>query len=196
MSPNPRRSTPGEALNFHRAFCEMVLEATDADADEIILSLKRDPEEFEDQAREAWTKALSENVSNAVHSADNQSVQNKPEPNVVQRGFSSLMAILRRSKDMEITELALSAQVNPKELTRVESEPGYMPSPRTIVQLEGFFRLPKDTLGRLSGAVTKGSDSFQGDLMKFAACSKGMGKLTIEEKKLLNEFVKHLVRRK
>jgi hypothetical protein len=196
MSPNPRQSTPGEALNFHRAFCEMVLEASDADAEEIILSLDKDSEELETQAREAWTKALSENIGNAVHSADSESAQNKPQPNSVQRGFSSLMAILRRSKDMEIPELALSAQVNPKELTRVESEPGYIPSPRTIVQLEGFFRLPKDTLGRLSGAVTKGSDAFEGDLLKFAACSKGMGKLTNEEKKLLNEFVKHLVKRK
>jgi hypothetical protein len=174
----------------------MVLEASDTDAEEIILSLGKDSEELEIQAREAWTKALSENIGNAVQSADSQSAQGKPQPNSVQRGFSSLMAILRRSKDMEIPELALSAQVNPKELARVESEPGYIPSPRTIVQLEGFFRLPADTLGRLSGAVTKGSDAFEGDLLKFAACSKGMGKLTSEEKKLLNEFVKHLVKRK
>lgn len=196
MSPNPRHSPPGEVLNFHRAFCEMVLEASDTDAEEIILSLEKNPEELEAQAREAWTKALSENIGAAVHLADSHSIKSSPEPNSIQRGFSSLMAILRRSKDMEIPELALSAQVNPKELTRVESEPGYIPSPRTIVQLESFFRLPKDTLGRLSGAVTKGSDAFQGDLLKFAACSKGMGKLTKDEKKLLNEFVKHLAKQK
>jgi hypothetical protein len=174
----------------------MVLEASDTDAEEIVLSLEINPEELEAQAREAWTKALSENIGNAVHLADSHSTKSTREPNSVQRGFSSLMAILRRSKDMEIPELALSAQVNPKELTRVESEPGYIPSPRTIVQLESFFRLPKDTLSRLSGAVTKGSDAFQGDLLKFAACSKGMGKLTSEEKKLLNAFVKHLAKRR
>lgn len=196
MSPNPRQSTPGEALNFHRAFCEMVLEASDTDAEEIILSLGKDSEELETQAREAWTKALSENIGNAIGPADSQSDQSKSQPSSVQRGFSSLMAILRRSKDMEIPELALSAQVNPKELARVEGEPGYIPSPRTIVQLETFFRLPKDTLGRISGAVSKGSEVFEGDLLRFAACSKGMGKLTKEEKQLLHEFVKHLVKRK
>src|SRR2546421_2734768 len=168
MSPNPRQS-PDEALNFHRAFCEMVLEASDTDAEEIILSLEKNPEELEAQAREAWTKALSENIGATVHLTDSHFIKSTVEPNSVQRGFSSLMAILRRSKDMEIPELALSAQVNPQELTRVEGEPGYIASPRTIVQLERFFGLPKDTLGRLSGAVTKGSEVFQGDLLKFAA---------------------------
>src|ERR1700730_1850526 len=101
MSPNPRQSPPGEALNFHRAFCEMVLEASDTDAEEIILSLEKNPEELEAQAREAWTKALSENIG-TVHLVDSHSTESTREPNSVQRGFSSLMAILRRSKDMEI----------------------------------------------------------------------------------------------
>lgn len=194
MSPDPRQSNPGEALNFHRAFCELVLEASDADADEIIRSLGENPAELEIQAREAWTAALSENTENVIQLADHQSSTSEPSP--VQRGFSSLMRLLRRRKEMEVPELAISAQVDPTELSRIEEEPGYLPTPRTIFQLERFFDLPKDTLSRLSGAVTKNSDTIQGELLRFAACSDGMGKLTHEEKKLVNEFVKHLARRK
>lgn len=196
MSPNPRQSDRGKALNFHRAICELVLEASDADADEIIRSLGENPAELEIQAREAWTAALSENTENVIQLAAHQSPHHTPEPSAVQRGFSSLMRLLRRRKEMEIPELAISAQIDPGELSRIEEEPGYIPTPRTIFQLERFFELPKDTLSRLSGAVTKTSDTIQGELLKFAACSDGMGKLTHEEKKLVNEFVKHLARRK
>jgi hypothetical protein len=196
MSPNPRQSTQGGALNFHRAICELVLEADDADADEIIRSLGESPSKLEIQAREAWTAALSENTENVIQLSDHRSPKSTPQPSPVQRGFSSLMRLLRRRKEMEIPELALCAQIDPAELSRIEEEPGYLPAPRTIFQLERFFDLPKDTLSRLSGAVTKTSDTIQGELLRFAACSDGIGKLTKDEKNLLNEFVKHLARRK
>lgn len=195
MSPDPRQFHPGEALNFHRAFCELVLEASDAETEEIILSLGENPADLEIQAREAWTAALSESSANVI-SIDPQSDPSHAEPSDVQRGFSAFMRLLRRRKEMEVPELALSAQVDPAELSRIEEQPGYLPHPRTIYQLEHYFDLPKDTLSRLSGAVIKSSDAIQSELLKFAACSDGMGKLTSDEKKLLNEFVKHIARRK
>jgi hypothetical protein len=48
----------------------------------------------------------------------------------------------------------------------------------------------------LSGAISETNDGIQSELLKFAACSESMGKLSKEEKKLLNEFVRHLENKK
>lgn len=193
MSPDPRQSTKAEALNFHRAFCDLLHDAGEAEIDELIRTLGENPEEWEKRGTAAVEAALLAAKSKVIPISDhlkNHSTHSDPSP--IQRGFSHFMQFLRRKKEMEIAEVAMRAQVDVDELVRIEDEPGYLPSPRAIFQLERFFELPADTLSHLSGAVTAGSDAIQSELLKFAACSDGLGKLTKDEKRLLNEFVHHL----
>lgn len=197
MSPNPRQSPKAEALNFHRAFCDLVHEASEAEIDELIRTLGENPDEWEKRGATAVKAALLTAKSKVIPISghlENQSAHSDPSP--IQRGFSHFMQFLRRKKEMEIAEVAMRAQVDVDELVRIEDQPGYLPSPRSIFQLERFFELPADTLSRLSGAVSNGGDSMQSELLKFAACSDGLGKLTKDEKRLLNEFVHHLANKK
>lgn len=106
--------------------------------------------------------------------------------------------MFRRRAALSIAELAAKADVSEEELHRIEQQSDHLPKPRTLFQLERFFGLSPDSLGRLSGVIvdTGAQDDASEVLLRFAACADGMGKLTREEKHLLAQFVSFLARRR
>lgn len=195
MNSSPRQPATAEVFDFHRAFCDLLHEASEAEVDELIRTLGESPDEWEKHGAAVVQAALLK-TKKVIPISGYQEICPPSSPSPIQRGFSHFMQLLRRKKGMEITELAMHVQVDVDELVRIEESPGYLPAPRTLFQLERFFGLPTDTLSRLSGAVSDAQSGIQNELLKFAACSDGMGKLTKDEKKLLNEFVHHLANRK
>ena len=61
--------------------------------------------------------------------------------------------MLRRREQLSADELAQEARVNASELRRIELDPTFDPNPRTIFQLEQYFKLSSRSLVVLSGAV-------------------------------------------
>lgn len=109
------------------------------------------------------------------------------------RGLGVLVRLLRRREGLTEEELAERARISEEELRQIEFDPGYMPRPRTIVQLEDVFRLKPRTLAVLSGAVrVTGEGALRAEVRRFAASSSGMGKLSRDEKRLVNHFVRVL----
>ncbi len=116
------------------------------------------------------------------------------QPGIVQdlhRGLGSLVAMLRRRERLTPEALAAQARIDAVELCRIESDPTCDPNPRTIFQLEQFFKLPARSLVALSGAV-RVDDAVRSEAVRFAASSQSMSALTREESKVLNKFVKFL----
>lgn len=107
------------------------------------------------------------------------------------RGLGALIRLLRRHSHLSIDELANNARIDASELRRIESDPDFDPNPRTIIQLEQYFKLPARSLVILSGAVRVAHD-LQNEAIRFAASSEDISQLTREERKLLNRFVKFL----
>ncbi len=107
------------------------------------------------------------------------------------RGLGTLIRLLRRHSQLSTDELAERARIDASELRSIESDPSFDPNPRTIVQLEQYFKLRTRSLVILSGAVRVEHD-VQEEAIRFAASSEDMSHLTREEKKLLNGFVKYL----
>ena len=107
------------------------------------------------------------------------------------RGLGALIQMLRRSKRLSVDELAENARIAASELRRIEHDPKFDPSPRTIFQLEQYFNLNERSLVILSGAMHV-DNNIREEAVRFAASSEDIQELTKEERKLLNHFVKFL----
>ncbi len=177
--------------NVHRAFCELILEAGEAEVDAVIRAFNRDPQQLSDEAKRTIEAALAASEAKIIpfgsYSPPDHVVEGQPD-----QGFGRLMQMLRRRENLKIEELSKKADISVNEIHLIEESPGYLPKPRTLFQLERFFKLPTDSLARFSGVIIKKDREHEAERFRFAACSNGMGKLTKDEKDLLAQFVKHL----
>ena len=173
--------------DVYRVMREMLLDAPAADVDALARDSGLD------------TRNLAEIGRNAVNSAIAQHKQNcekEASVTVLHKGLNSLLIMLRRRDNLDEAELALKARIDESEIRRIEFDSSFLPSPRTIYNLEKAFSLPSGVLAKLSGAIVHHSPSMENRVMEFAANAKSMGKLSREEKKLLNAFVKFLTEQK
>ena len=180
---NIRKGNKITSDDIFRTMREMLLEAP--------------PEEVGELARMAGMDAqqLSQIGRNAIAHSLKQCNQNESKvgsQTALHKGFSSLLVMLRRRDGYDEDELARRAEVDELEIRRIEFDSEYLPAPRTIYKLEKVFSLPGGVLAKLSGAIKQNSPSLENKVLQFAANAKTMGKLTKQERELLNEFVKFL----
>ena len=138
---------------------------------------------------------LAEEGRSVIDSALKNINQQSPltEGNILlHKGLNSLLIMLRRRDNIDEAELAARANVDEEEVRRIEYDPHYLPSPRTIFKLEKAFSLPSGVLAKLSGAIKANSPCMEERVLEFAANAKAIGKLTKEERELLNRFVRFL----
>lgn len=108
--------------------------------------------------------------------------------------FGVLIRQLRRQKQWTIEELAKRARVDAEDLRQIERDPHHRPRPRVVHQLAAVFGVPERPLMKLSGATITQDEGFQEEAMRFAAKSDDMSKLSREEQRILNDYVKYLVK--
>jgi transcriptional regulator with XRE-family HTH domain len=122
---------------------------------------------------------------------------NRGETNLstLRHGFTALLQLLCRRDGLDQQDLAQSARVDVDEICRIEADVHYTPSPRTIYQLEKVFNLPSGIFAKLAGVIRVSDEAVEKEVLEFATNAKSIGKLTAEERKLLNRFVKFLVER-
>ncbi len=172
--------------HFHRTVRDLLSEAP--------------PEEFRELAKEAGLDVdeLAKCGKSIVERAIQQHRKNNSQPDnviVLHKGLNTFLVLLRRRDGLDESQLAAKADVDEEEIRSIESQPGFVPNPRTIFKLEKQFDLPTGVLAKLCGAVKHNSPVLEERALAFAANSKSIGKLTREEKKLLNEFIKFLTER-
>jgi len=106
--------------------------------------------------------------------------------------FGVLVRQLRRGKQWSIDELAFKARVSADDLRQIERDPHFRPRPRVVHQLATVFGVPERALMKLSGATVTRDQAFEEEAMRFAAKSDDMSKLSREEQRVLNQYVKYL----
>jgi transcriptional regulator with XRE-family HTH domain len=177
-----------DAMSLSRAFRDMLLEADSNSLAEVLTELDIDAATLAEEGKAAVENALQ----SVPESPITEDTDTKADVAELHKALGALLQLLRRRDDLSQEELADRARIEIEEIRRIEHDPTYTPLPRTIYQLEQTFRLPRRTLIKLSGLTTSHSAEFKGQVLRFAAHSKAMHKMTREEKKLLNEFVKFL----
>jgi transcriptional regulator with XRE-family HTH domain len=109
--------------------------------------------------------------------------------------FGVLIRQLRRRDNLSIEELAKRARVDAEQLRQVEHDPHYRAKPRLVHQLANVFDIPDRSMMILAGAMVANDNALEEEAERFAAMSDDMSKLTKDEQRLLNDFVKFLSER-
>ncbi len=110
----------------------------------------------------------------------------------IQYVFQTVMQNLRRQRGLTVDELAEELGIDRDDVVAMERSRGYRPRPLTLHKLSKFYGIPPARLSILAGATREVPESIQEQAARFAAQSESFAKLTREEKKLLDDFVKFL----
>jgi len=106
--------------------------------------------------------------------------------------FGRLVSLSRRKRGWSVEALARSAGITMAEVIRIELDANYIPGGETVDRLAATLGLPIDRMLQLSGSRTTRDAQFSEEVVRFAARSESMEKLTREEQSALEEFVKFL----
>ncbi len=113
-----------------------------------------------------------------------------PDVAASRRAFLLFLRMLRRREGLSVDELAKRSGIEHAELVAIEWNNGYRPTPLTLHKLGEFYGLPQRRLAALAGAVR--DDAVSERASRFAAQSESFAKLTREERRVVDEFVKFL----
>ncbi|OFY64719.1 MAG: hypothetical protein A2Y71_08860 [Bacteroidetes bacterium RBG_13_42_15] len=106
--------------------------------------------------------------------------------------FQEVLRGLRREKGLRVNDLAKKADISRDELIAMERDDSYKPAPFTLYKLSKFFEISQHKLAVLAGGIKDLSDPVITEASNFAAKSESFAKLTSEEKRTLDEFIKFL----
>lgn len=165
MNMNENITQDSEAV--FRALRDTILDAPDGQMSELIADVGMDSKQLAQRARNAVTDARAEHQKH--QDANNKVIG-------LHKCLGALIEMLRRRDGLDEDQLACKARVSAEEIRRIEYDTAFLPSPRTLFNLENVFALPSGSLGKLSGAITGQSDEFQDKALKFAANAKSMGR--------------------
>ena len=115
-----------------------------------------------------------------------------PEAEVIRFAFREIMRALRRRQGLTVDELAEKLDADREELAMIERQEGYQPSPLLLYKLSHFYGIPQRKLTELAGIVPPVEPALREQASRFAAQSESFAKLTSEERRTLDEFVKFL----
>jgi transcriptional regulator with XRE-family HTH domain len=114
------------------------------------------------------------------------------EPNLKQSALGKLIELARRDARLSVEELASRADVELIELVELERGDPVSIEPRSIFRLCEVLKLPKPGVMELAGLTQRQDSSLGAAAVRFAANAKGLEKLTREERKAFEEFVRDL----
>ncbi len=174
IKPNNKNSK----TEMNRALRDIILESSEQELRDALSGTGEDFDSLAAQGRAIAQRALA-NSENTIDIPD------------LHRGLGALIQMLRRRDRISADQLASRARIDLSELHQIELDPTFEPNPRTIFQLEQYFRLPSRILVLLSGAVHVKKEVRE-EAVRFAASAQNISELSSEEQSLLNSFVKFL----
>ena len=126
--------------------------------------------------------------------SEQTALRHGPETEAGSRGvvLATLLRQLRRRDNMDLSRLATELRVPEDELRAIEIDQGFVPKPRTIHQIDHYYKISPRALLKISPAAVEHDPSLDEEADKFAASSESLSKLTRDERKKINDFIKVL----
>jgi HTH-type transcriptional regulator, competence development regulator len=147
--------------------------------------------ELDDKA-EVSAGMLNLNRLPAAHASNIVPMRAATEADSPNPAFGKLINLWRRKKGLRVEILADKAKIDVAELIEIERNLNYVPEPRTVYQLAKTLGLPSNRMLELSGNLMVRDLSLGQEAVRFAARSESVEKLTKDEQRALEEFVKFL----
>ena len=110
----------------------------------------------------------------------------------VRLAFREVIRGLRKEQGLSLDQLGRKIDAPSEELAQLEQDSTYRPTPLMLHKLSRFFEIPQTKLALLAGAIKDIPAGFCQQASSFAAQSESFSKLTRQERKLLDDFVKFL----
>jgi transcriptional regulator with XRE-family HTH domain len=148
---------------------------------------------LEDSDYEGHSLSMLSRIAKALNQQVRVVMQPKnQELETVRFAFREVIRGLRKEKELTVDQLAKKIEFPAEELAELERSSTYRPTPLALHKLSKFFEIPQRTLAALAGAIADIPLAFRQQASSFAAKSESFSKLTNEEKKILDEFVRFL----
>ncbi|SRR6266404_1287569 len=106
-----------------------------------------------------------------------------------------LLQLSRTQSGLTLEQFSAKVGVALTEMTGIETDQTYLPTPRTIYKLAEYLKVPVKSLMALAGLIKLGDLQFDDAAVRFAANSESVERLSKEEHKLLREYVRFLCER-
>jgi transcriptional regulator with XRE-family HTH domain len=114
------------------------------------------------------------------------------DESAIRYAFMEVVRRLRLYHGYSLESLAKTLEVSRDEAVALERDPHYKPTPLLIYRLSNLYQIPQARLAVLAGAVSNVSPDVRERASRFAAKSESFARLTREERKTLDEFVRFL----
>ena len=134
---------------------------------------------------EKITKALNRRIRIETFSENSKD-------SLIKRAFQTLIRLLRRKSGFDIEQFAKKLGVDVDYVIDLEQNLSYNPTPLILYKLSQIFKIPQEKLNFLAGAIKDIPQDLHMQASQFAAHSDTFSKLTDDEKRLVDEFVKFL----
>ena len=118
-----------------------------------------------------------------------------PAPQANKTAFANLIALRRREQRLSVEQLAEKADVELLDLLYIERGDSDAPNARTVFKLAMTLNLPEQSLMKLAGLTVGKDATFDQEAVRFAARSQPVDKLSREEHRVLEEYVKFLAQK-
>lgn len=115
-----------------------------------------------------------------------------PDADIVRYVFREVLRNLRRERGLKIEEFARESGIGLDEAISIERSNNYRPTPLALYRLSKFYGISQRKLAVLAGAIKDIPREVKEQASRFAAQSDSFSKLTHEERRTLDEFVKFL----
>jgi transcriptional regulator with XRE-family HTH domain len=130
-------------------------------------------------------KALNKRLSVKIISEDEQR-------QTMRYVFREVIKGLRLQLGLKIDQFSEKAEIDKKDVLAMERNMNYLPTPIILHKLSKFYEISQRKFAALAGVIKDIPPEFREEASSFAAKSESFSKLTGEEKRILDEFVKFL----
>ena len=191
------KSVTNEHLNAEiaRMIYELRKEAalSQADLAELIGTTQSVISRLEDSDYDGHSLSMLDRIATALNRRLTVSMKEmQVREGTVHYAFRRLMQNVRRKSGLTIEKASKKLAIDSAELERLECDRSYQPSARTLGKLSQFYGIEQERLAALAGGLNHASSELKARASKFATQADSIAKLSKEEKKTLDEFMRFL----
>ena len=199
VKDDPERKAALEAERVHAEVARMIYDLrknaglSQQELAELVDTKQSVISRLEDADYEGHSLSMLQRIAEALEQKVTVEMTAKdPDVGTVREAFHLFAQMLRRARGLTVERLAKEVDIDRGELSAMERNPNYRPTPLAIHKLSNFYRVPERRMLVLAGAVKDVPEDVVEQASRFAAQSESFAKLTREEKKALDQFISFL----
>lgn len=147
---------------------------------------------LEDADYDGHSLSMLERIATALNKKLSIQMESEIQTPELRYAFQKLLYLSRLKKGWSLEKAADKIGIEPSELYTLERVAECRPSPFILYQLSQAYEVPQEKLAFLAGAFKQVPDELRKEASRFAAQSDSFDKITPEERKLLDGFIKLL----